>query len=177
MGKENRNVWLVADTHFFHKNIIDYCDRPWDDVYAMNNSLIKNWNGVVKKGDVVYVLGDFALGTKDMIISAGRSLNGDKRLILGNHDRASMQTYYDAGFTRVYDHPIIIDDFFILSHRPIEFLPQDGVFANIYGHVHNDQRFQTCTPRSYCVSVERTSYLPVSFEYVKQKMKEAKNGE
>ena len=47
-------VFLTADTHFFHKNIVDYCDRPFrtldghPDVKAMNEALIEQWNATVR---------------------------------------------------------------------------------------------------------------------------------
>ena len=52
-------VFIIADAHLFHKNIINYCGRPFENVEEMNNTIIKNWNRVVGKHDIVYVLGDF----------------------------------------------------------------------------------------------------------------------
>ena len=129
----------------------------------MNETLISNWNKVVKRDDRVFMLGDFALCGKDKIIEIGQKLNGRKILILGNHDGASLPTYYNAGFEMVSKFPIIFQDFFILSHEPIEFLPLNTPFVNIFGHVHNDMRFPTITPRGACVSVERWNYMPVEF--------------
>lgn len=146
-----------------HKNIITYCGRPFNSVEKMNETLISNWNKVVKRDDRVFMLGDFALCGKDKIIEIGQKLKGRKILILGNHDGASLSTYYNAGFEMVSKFPIIFQDFFILSHEPIEFLPLNTPFVNIFGHVHNDMRFPTITPRGACVSVERWNYMPVEF--------------
>lgn len=159
-------IWIVADTHFNHKNIIKYCNRPFDSVKEMNDILISNWNKVVKSNDQVFMLGDFALCGKDKIIEIGQQLNGRKTLILGNHDGASLSTYYNAGFEIVSKFPIIYQDFFILSHQPIEFLPLNTPFVNIYGHVHDDIRFPTITARSACVSIERWNYTPVEFNQI-----------
>ena len=156
-------VWFIADSHFFHKKVIEYCNRPFSNVEEMNNIIISNWNKVVKRDDRVFMLGDFALCGKDKIIDIGQKLNGRKILILGNHDGASLSTYYNAGFEMVSKFPIIFQDFFILSHEPIEFLPLNTPFVNIFGHVHNDMRFPTITPRGACVSVERWNYMPVEF--------------
>ena len=60
----------------------------------MNQVLIKNWNNTVKKEDRIFVLGDFCLSGKNKIIEIGKQLNGRKTLILGNHDSASIKTYY-----------------------------------------------------------------------------------
>ena len=59
------NTWLISDTHFDHANIIKYCNRPFKDVDEMNNTIWQNWNSVVDADDIVYHLGDFALGPSD----------------------------------------------------------------------------------------------------------------
>jgi len=50
--------FVTADQHFNHKNIIQFCQRPFKDVNEMNDTLIMNWNSKVKENDTVYVLGD-----------------------------------------------------------------------------------------------------------------------
>lgn len=145
----------------------------------MTEKLIKNWNKVVSNNDIIYVVGDFALCNKNKTIEIGKQLNGRKRLILGNHDTASLNTYKEAGFEMIYDKPIILDDFYIISHHPMEFIPKNGVFANIFAHVHDDIRFESVTSRSFCVSAERIGYTPIDFEYAKtlMKMKEVEDGQ
>jgi len=34
--------WFTADLHLNHKNIIKYCNRPFTDIYQMDNVLINN---------------------------------------------------------------------------------------------------------------------------------------
>lgn len=66
------------------------------------------------------------------------------------------------GFESVSQYPIIYNDFFILSHKPL-LLSNTTPYFNLYGHTHNDPRFED-TSTSKCVSVERTNYTPVSLE-------------
>lgn len=173
-SKEDRSVFFTSDTHFGHRNIIQYTNRPFDSVEEMDEALISNWNKVVKPDDIVYHLGDVCVGSKSagidkleyckQIVSR---LNGRKRLVLGNHDDVHrMYQYLDAGFERVYDKPVVIDDFFILTHEPLEFVPAGWV--NLYGHVHADTRFRTFSDVGCCVCVERHGYQPVSMKDIKK---------
>ena len=57
-----RNVFFIGDLHLDHANIIKYCSRPFSSVEEMNNTMINNWNNSIKKDDVVFFLGDMALG-------------------------------------------------------------------------------------------------------------------
>lgn len=78
-------VWFTSDSHFFHANVIQYCNRPFSSVEEMNRILISNWNSVVDQQDVVYHLGDFSLSFRAVELFT-RELNGTKFLVPGNHD-------------------------------------------------------------------------------------------
>ena len=80
--------YFTADTHFGHKNIIKYCNRPFDSIDEMNEVMIENWNRVVSSKDNVYHLGDF--GFKDINLILSR-LNGNIHLIHGNHDSSAVK--------------------------------------------------------------------------------------
>lgn len=165
------SVYLISDTHFGHSNIINYCSRPFGSVEEMDKEIIKRWNNTISKNDIVYHLGDFAFGNKEYIEKIFKLLNGRIRLILGNHDSYNVKKYIEIGFDRVYDKPIIYNDFFILSHKPIELLNQDSVFANIYGHIHNDLQYQWITARSFNVSADVINFTPIQFDKILEEMK------
>lgn len=96
-GKE----FFTSDTHFFHNNVIKYCNRPYCCRHSMNEDLISRWNDSVKPSDIIYVLGDFAFGSKNKFKRILERLNGYKILVKGNHDpgRNNMSA---AGFDEVY---------------------------------------------------------------------------
>src|SRR5580698_1315212 len=86
-------TWFTSDTHFGHKNILDYEKeaRPFNTVEGMNEQLIANWNETVNKKDIVFHLGDFAFGAVNVAIAD--RLHGNKRLVMGNHDCHSFDLY------------------------------------------------------------------------------------
>lgn len=151
--------YIIADTHFSHDRIINYCNRPFEDVQEMNRTLIKNWNEVVSNQDTVIHLGDLSLGNKEETRKIISQLNGKKILIKGNHDRWSDEAYRQMGFDYVSKFPIIFKGFFILSHAPMQ-LNETTPYFNYYGHVHNDNKYRD-TETSRCVSVEKIGYKPV----------------
>ena len=130
-------IYIISDTHFNHKNIIDYCNRPFNDI-EMNNTIIDNWNKTVKKDDVVYHLGDFFLGSKFDLKDIVDKLNGTIYLIRGNHDRLTVKSYEDCGIKVLKNAPIIIDQYKImLSHRPLPDNMIKNGYINIHGHIHD----------------------------------------
>ena len=167
----------IADPHFGHENIIRYCNRPFESAAEMDKAIIDNWNNTVSNDDLVWVLGDFALASRDYTKFIIKSLKGRKRLILGNHDRHNPEWYKEAGFEFISPYPIIIHDFIVLSHAPLEFLNENCTFFNIYGHVHNDSRYEDVTYNGGCVCVERTEYKPMDMDWIRTGVEKIKNNE
>lgn len=161
--------YFIADTHFSHTAIIRYVNRPFQTAKEMDEVMVANWNRAVHKGDAVYMLGDFALCGKERLCDLVEQLNGAKYLIMGNHDTRSPNFYLEAGFTRVYDQPIIVDGFWMLSHKPL-YVNENMPYANIFGHVHNNPEYADFSSHHFCVSVERINYTPISFDEIKRKM-------
>jgi calcineurin-like phosphoesterase family protein len=81
------NTWFTSDLHIGHARIVELCNRPFRDVDHMNEELVERWNQRVGDNDIVWILGDLALGKIDDSLVYVAMLKGDKRLIPGNHDR------------------------------------------------------------------------------------------
>ena len=161
-------TYFIADTHFGDERIRRYENRPFSDAAEMDAALIARWNAVVGKEDLVYVLGDFgAFGCETCVLE---KLSGNICLIKGNHDTKENAYYRSAGFYEVYDLPVVLDGFWILSHEPL-YVNRNMPYANIFGHVHGSPMFQNYSGQHYCVSVERIDYTPVSMEEIAQKVK------
>lgn len=50
-------IYFIADTHFNHRNIIEYCNRPFKDTNEMNEYIIQKWNSVVKEEGKINIFG------------------------------------------------------------------------------------------------------------------------
>lgn len=152
--------FFTSDTHFGHKNIIKYSNRPFSHYEVMDKAIISNWNRVVGHTDVVYHLGDVAMGDSTRWDGIMKSLNGYKVLVVGNHDRifagekermrAKWDEKYHEWFDEVYDNfsTTLMGGIEVnLSHFPYDGdshdgdryteyrLPDDGKVL-VHGHTH-----------------------------------------
>jgi calcineurin-like phosphoesterase family protein len=93
--------WYTSDLHIGHEDTIRYNRRPFKDLNEMHEELIRHWNNAVKPNDTIYVMGDLALCSYKELEPIVRRLNGNKVLILGNHDHLSVSQYERLGF-KVY---------------------------------------------------------------------------
>jgi calcineurin-like phosphoesterase family protein len=150
------STWIIADTHFFHSNIGQYCDRPdgWQDL------IIDNWNRYIQPGDTVFHLGDLALGKKEDTEVLVPLLNGKLYLMRGNHDRRGKAFYDQLGITLLPDpfqmiYPKKLR--LVFSHRPI--VPLGSGVLNLHGHIHNNPAPEL-GPRHINVSIEVREYRP-----------------
>lgn len=159
--------WVIADTHFGHKNIIEYADRPFKDLDEMAKELIKRWNNKVSKDDIVYMLGDFTLTrNKEYIADMVSKLNGKKVLVMGNHDTRKPKDYIECGFEVAIRKPILVEHDVILMHEPPY---KDQIVPGmkyIFGHVHDTLCEADEESNCFCVSVERINYTPVDLDVV-----------
>lgn len=162
------NVWLTADSHFSHGNIITYENRPYASVKEMDKHLIEVWNTYVKPHDVIFHLGDLFFGNRDRQFEIARRLNGRKILILGNHDKLSKKRYMDLGFM---PHSSYIYEDFLLTHHPQPETPlrvlieNTHIKGNVHGHIHSrkmDNQSIYC-----CVSIEH-GYKPFNIDDIRE---------
>lgn len=91
---------FVSDTHFGHAHIISdrmSAPRPFGSIEEHDETLVANWNAAVRPGDTVWHLGDFCYRcSEDRARSIFRRLNGQRRLVRGNHDRIGSRLPWDG---------------------------------------------------------------------------------
>lgn len=174
MKKLNLNtdkLFFTSDTHFGHKNIIEYCNRPFKDQDEMDERLIANWNSVVPPDGTVFHLGDVSFRKLDHTLAILYRLNGAIHLIRGNHDRQFKATKRFDRFTEIvpYKEISVEGEALVLSHFPIHSWNQQGHGAwHLHGHSHGSLR---SVGKRLDVGVDCFNYTPVSFQQLKEIMK------
>lgn len=163
-------VFFISDTHFGHANVIKYSGRPFASVEEMDEAMISNWNAVVKRGDRVYHLGDFSFYKPAETEKILKRLEGDKYLVIGNHDTNPKQfdRYFywvkDTFTLKVDGQKIFLSHY---AHRVWE-SSHHGAW-NLHGHSHGT------LPRlpgykQADMGVDCWGYRPVPFEEIKAQM-------
>lgn len=123
-------VRYYSDPHFFHYNMA--IKRGFKDAFEMNDHIITEWNKIVKKRDVTWILGDITMEKANYAIL--NKLNGIKKIILGNHDQSQhipkLLEYVNSVCAYYKDKGILF------SHIPIHESEIKRFKYNIHGHTH-----------------------------------------
>jgi calcineurin-like phosphoesterase family protein len=155
-------VRFIADLHFGHKFVAEH--RGFESIEAHDEYIIAQWNRVVHKRDITYILGDVTMEKTDSYPLLDR-LNGIKRVVLGNHDKPKhvpeLLKYVEtvSGMEKYKG--------IFLTHCPIHPMEMDyRVQRNIHGHIHDkqvmieDSGCEIPDQRYVCVSCEQVDYKP-----------------
>jgi calcineurin-like phosphoesterase family protein len=185
-------IYFTSDPHFWHGNIIKYCNRPFKDAIEMNDALIKNWNATVGSEDTVYCLGDLSMAIRP-VETITPNLNGKKFLVPGNHDwvhstnkkskvpgkkESLVKEYSGYGWEVLpeqmeFNIPGVAN--VILCHLPYvgesvegdkfnKVRPKDEGKWLICGHVHNNWKVKD---KMINVGVDVWDFKPISIEVIK----------
>lgn len=156
------NVFVISDHHFYHNNIIRYCNRPFETIIDMHNVMINKWNSVVKENDTVLHLGDFSFGNKRIVSRVRKHLNGKIYMVKGNHDKHGVSWYNNVGIFMI-KKPFMISNF-LFSHAPKYDIEENII--QIHGHSHNKIPLLTKSGSNkfYNVSVENINYTPIKIK-------------
>jgi len=147
--KLTSRIWVITDTHFFHKGIVRRDVRPPDHNERTAEALSK-----LGPDDILIHLGDFAFAKySEAAEIMNRCPARSKILLLGNHDNQSYPYYTRHGFTAAMETMTLQHGGknILFSHRPVRKdlgysdwnrpegegldLP-DGIDLNIHGHLH-----------------------------------------
>lgn len=174
---DSSKIYFTSDLHFNHANIIKYCGRPYASKEEMTEALIHNWNETIYPDDSIYILGDFMWASSWNTVLG--QLNGRKVLILGNHDRKDFRDSYLDHFDEIHEQlTLLIDNKIVyLNHFPFSCFPAGHI--QLFGHVHLSTsknegsdfvRCQNLLPNQYDVGVDLNGYMPISWNFVSERI-------
>lgn len=188
--EKDQTIYFTSDLHFNHRNMIDFCNRPYSDIKEMNEGIINSWNDTVTDNDIVFILGDvnwFDDGhiTKKLL----SQLNGKHIYIVpGNHDNTKkVFRLLDSRFTVLSDitHLFIVDlelkkqYKYVLSHYPLlTWAGRNRGAINLFGHIHSqegktegfDQDLNLYPNQHYDVGVDLNNYKPIAYTFINNKL-------
>ena len=164
-------VWFTGDSHFNHANIMKYCGRPFSSVKEMDETIIENWNRVVKPSDDVYHLGDFAfVRTREDVEAYVQKLNGRIHLIFGNHDKGAVRQARGFVWKDNLRTIGVGNQSIVLCHYAMRVWNKAHYGSwQLYGHSHGNLS-ELPNLLSCDVGVDCWSFTPVSFEQVQERM-------
>lgn len=180
-------LFFTSDTHFCHSNIIKFCNRPFENVYRMNDALVENWNNVVPKDAHVFHLGDVALNSPQKILNEILfKLNGTIHLVIGNHEKDALrkehirtrwETIHDISEIYVQDDEVSQNiQHIVMCHYPIAHWNGSHRGSwHLFGHVHgglSNKGVIKHHPASMDVGVDCHNFTPISYNQIKEQIKE-----
>lgn len=156
---------IISDPHFHHRNMA--IKRGFKDEIEMNEHIISQWNKVVKKRDITWILGDITMEKNDYEIL--NRLNGIKKIILGNHDLPqhvpSLLKYVNSVCSMYKLGSKEFKGNIILTHCPIHTCEIDRFKVNIHGHVHENSVLKHPSLSDYLGELDNR-YINVSAEVI-----------
>jgi calcineurin-like phosphoesterase family protein len=165
------DIWFTSDTHFGHKNIIKFCNRPFKSIQEHDEILIQNWNSLVKQNDEVYHLGDFVLERREYAEKILKRLNGRIRFIRGNHDKV-MKGEILKRFEWVKDYYEMKGPDkrkIVLCHYAFEVWNKSHHGSwHLHGHSHGTLKFKDI--KRLDMGVDTNNYKPYSIDQIQDIM-------
>lgn len=144
-------VFVTSDLHLMHNKPFLYEPRGFTCIEEHDETIVKNWNEIVKYNDEAFILGDLMLMDNDAAMKYLKRLNGKIHVILGNHDSAvRAKLYADNGFDVLgYAYPYRLKGYnLFMTHYPTITSnydinkPLKSRVINVCGHSHTKNRFQ-----------------------------------
>lgn len=162
-------IFFTSDTHFGHRNVIKYCNRPFSSVDEMDSFIINQWNKTIQPDDIVYFLGDMVLDRDKLeyypILKS--QLNGNIIFLKGNHDRC--YNTLNETFTTIQPNTLFTYNNinFVLSHYPIPNNEIPNGYINIHGHIHNSELDLGFDKQSHInISQDANNFTPICVDSI-----------
>jgi len=165
------DIWFTADFHLGHKNIIRYCNRPFENVEKMNQAILERLNARVKANDILYFLGDFCIGPKARASELRQQIRCKKIFAVpGNHDKDTRKLTQEFSWLDALAEVSLNGQRIVLCHYAMRAWNQSSHGAwHLYGHSHGRLPDQG-TSLSMDVGVDTHDYGPWHFDEIRDRM-------
>ena len=144
--EKGQKIFFTSDPHYGHRNILNFCHRPFADTKEMEKALIENWNSVVGDNDIAFILGDVMWfeGRHDCKRVLEQLKGKEIHIIPGNHDKEETFEYLSDRFV-IHDSIVQLwvktfhgTNEIFLSHFPFATWPHHEKTAiHLFGHIHS----------------------------------------
>lgn len=174
----DQNIFFTADTHYHHPNIVGPSISTWksgfrnfNTIEQMDDTLVSNLNEIVPEDAILFHLGDFAWGDRNVDWFRKRINCKTIYLILGNHDKEiRKKEKLQSLFTKVFEFgaEIFINDTrFVLCHYAMKVWNQWAKGSiHLYGHSYGNL---PASGRSKDIGLDTNNFYPYShLEIVKE---------
>jgi calcineurin-like phosphoesterase family protein len=170
------DTFVIGDLHLGHWNVIGFSHRPFSSIEEHDETILRNWNSIVKHNDTVIIDGDFALTSVNRTKTYLSRLNGNKIMVLGDHDKQIWQCVkYFKEITKFYTFTPRKDKFIAVFHWCIRCWPRSHYNSyHIYGHSHGTLppigKSWDCGVDTECKEIGHKKFYPYHMDEILQIM-------
>lgn len=107
--------FITSDEHYFHANIIKFCNRPFKNMLQMHTELIKRHNKIVGPKDIVIHAGDFSFAGATATNEIIKGLNGTHIFLHGSHDYWTSENLPYIWEKKINDKYIVVCHYAMLT--------------------------------------------------------------
>ena len=166
--------FFTSDLHIGHDKDFIWGARGFNSVEEHDTQILLRWNAAVSPEDNVYILGDLCMGGNEKEWNRiYKNLNGNKFLIIGNHDTINKIIKYELeyniknlGYASIYRYSK--KKAFYLSHYPtlVSNYEDKKFLWNLSGHTHSFDTLEYGEKCVYNVAMDAHNCTPVSIEQI-----------
>ncbi|MGH9517426.1 MAG: metallophosphoesterase family protein [Terriglobales bacterium] len=161
------DAWFTADFHLGHTNIIRYCDRPFTSAEEMNQAILERLNTLVKANDILYFLGDFAMGSVKQIGEYRRRIRCNRICAVpGNHDKQARKLKDEFSWLDNLAEISIHGQPIVLCHYALRVWNRSNRGSwHLYGHSHG-RLLDIPTSLSMDVGIDTHDFRPWHYDEI-----------
>lgn len=134
-----------------HDRSFLYQPRGFNNIYSMNDAIIRKWNDTVNIDDDIYLLGDVMLNDDEYGIKCLKSLKGNIHIIRGNHDSDNRIKLYkncynvvevcEGKFLKYKNYHFYLSHYPAITANYDDDKPLKAKTISLCGHYHTKDKF------------------------------------